>query len=126
MISRTNRPKIFLSTSPISKRTAVLARPWASDPDELRQVVQEAVSSISEEQRAAYIRRLLSTLGELGLNVPALLFTSGVVEQEPADLTPAEIAHLIRHVRINVPWALLDSRNLFEGLEHSKQTRRAA
>lgn len=105
---------------------AIFSWPWAADPDELGRVVQDTVSSISEEQRAAYSRRLISILVELGLNVPALLYVSGVVEQEPDDLTPAEIAHLIRYVRINVPWALLDSDNLFAGLDHSRQTRRAA
>src|SRR5262249_55416155 len=101
-------------------------RPWAADPEDLRRVVQEAVSTISEEQRATYCRRLVSGLAELGLNVRAILYVSGVIEQEPADLTPAEIAHLVRYVRINVPWALIDSRNLFAGLEQKKETRRAA
>ena len=126
MISRTNRLKTIWSGSPASRRAAAITRPWATDPEELREVVQKAVSSISEEQRASYSRRLVSTLFELGLNVPAILYQSGVVEQEPADLTPVEIAHLIRYVRINVPWMLLDSRNLFAGLEHGKEARRAA
>src|SRR5262249_2311416 len=115
MISRTNRSKTFSSPSPACRRMAIFSWPWAADPDELGRVVQDTVSSISEEQRAAYSRRLISILVELGLNVPALLYVSGVVEQEPDDLTPAEIAHLIRYVRINVPWALLDSDNLFAG-----------
>jgi hypothetical protein len=107
-------------------RDAVLSRPWAAEPDELRQAVQETVSSLSEEQRAGYCRRLLDALAEQGLNVPALLFVSGVVEQEPADLTPSEIAHLFRYVRINVPWALVETDKILAGLVHKRVARKAA
>ena len=82
------------------------------------------LTSLSEERRAIYNRSLIWSLNELGLNVRAILFISGVVEQDPAELTPSEIAHLIRYIRINAPWALIDRSNLFAGLDHRE--RRAA
>jgi hypothetical protein len=112
--------------STLSVRTAILNGAWAADPDMLKRVVQEAVSSLTEEQRAAYGRRLIRTLFELGLNVRAILFVSGVVEQDPADLTPSEIAHLFRYIRINVPWVLTEANDLFAGLEQKRETRKAA
>jgi hypothetical protein len=107
-------------------RDAVLSKPWAAEPDHLRQAVQEAVSLLSEEQRGGYCRRLLAALAEQGLNVPALLFVSGVVKQESADLTPPEIAHLFRYVRINAPWALVEKDKILDGLVHKREARTAA
>jgi hypothetical protein len=103
-----------------------MARPWETDPDVLRRVIQNAVSSLGEDQRAAYSRRLITALSELGLDVRAILYLAGVVESEPEDLTPAEIAHLFRYVRLNLPWALVDAGNLLAGLETRKETRKAA
>jgi hypothetical protein len=115
-----------LRRSEMYMRRAVLSRPWASDPDELRHAVQAAVSSLDRSKEPAICRRLIGSLAELGLNVPAILYLSGIVEQEPADLTPAEIAHLIRYVRINAPWALVEEDKLFAELEPRPETRKAA
>ena len=114
------------SRTPRNSLTALMARPWATDPDELGREIQKAVSSLSEDLRAAYSRRLITTLSALGLDVRAILYVSGVVESEPEDLTPAEIAHLFRYLRLNLPWALVDAGNLLEGLETRKETRKAA
>jgi hypothetical protein len=107
-------------------RTAVLAQPWAADAELLRRVVQDAVSSLSEDQRAAYSRGLISALIELHVNVRAILYVSGVVELEPADLTPAEIAHLFRYLRLNLPWALVDADHLLVGLQNNNDAKKAA
>jgi len=112
--------------TPRNPRTASTARPWDTDPDELRREVQKAVSSLGEDQRAAYSRRLFTALSELGLDVRAILYISGVVESEPEDLTPAEIGHLFRYLRLNLPWTLVQPGNLLAGLDSRKETRRAA
>jgi hypothetical protein len=125
MISHISRARTHKRPA-LSLRTAVLARPWAADPDLLRRVIQDAVSSLSEDQRAAYSRELVRTLIELRLNVRAILYVSGVVELEPADLTPAEIAHLFRYLRLNLPWVLVDSDHLLAGLQHNKAGKKAA
>jgi hypothetical protein len=108
------------------KMTAAMARPWDANPDELKRVIQHAVSSLGENQRAAYCRRLVAALSELGLDVPAILYVAGIVESEPADLTPAEIAHLFRYLRLNFPWTLVEPGNLLAGLEIKREARRAA
>jgi hypothetical protein len=110
----------------MSVRRAVLSKTWASDPDELRRAVQAAVSSLGDERRAGYSRRLIRAFTDMRLNVRAIMYLSGIVEQEPADLTPSEIAHLVRYVRINVPWALVEVDKLFAGLDHVRGTRKAA
>ncbi len=127
MISRMNKAKTSRTTG--ISAAAVLANPWMADPEALTKTVQESLLSLTEEQRAAYNRRLIETLGEMGLNVPAILYISGVVEQEPGDLTPPEVAHLFRYIRINVPWVLVEAEDLFAGLDQHKerrQTRREA
>jgi hypothetical protein len=48
---------------------------------------------------------------------------SPFAQLEPADLTPSEIAHLVRYVRINVPWALVEVDKLFAGLDHVRGKR---
>lgn len=121
MISRISR-----RTSSKQSAYSVFSRPWAADPDVLRQRVQAAISSLSDDQRASYNERLIRRLIELGLNVSAVLFLSGVVEQEPGELTPAEIGHLFRYLRINVPW-ILGADTLFTGLyPKEERSRRAA
>lgn len=123
MISRIGRAKTW-GTSAVSMRAAVLTRPWAADPDVLRQAIQESLSSLTDDQRAGYNRRLTTALVELGLNIPSILYISGVVEQEPADLTPSEVAHLFRYIRINLPWVLFEAEDLFAGLGQKKETSR--
>ena len=125
MISHINEARTPKSR-PVSRRSVTMARPFDADPDDLRRAIQRAVSSLSEDLRAAYSRRLVTALSELGLDVPAILYLSGVVELEPADLTPAEIAHLFRYLRLNVPWALVAPGDLLAGLENKKQARKAA
>src|SRR5262249_13746364 len=110
----------------MSFQSVVFGRPWAADPDELRSAVQKTVSSLSEERRASYNHRLIRTLNELGVDIPAILYLSGVVEEEPADLTSSEIAHLFRYIRINLPWVLVETERLFDGLGQKREAKKAA
>jgi hypothetical protein len=96
------------------------------DPDVLSRAIQKSLSLLTDDQRAAYNRRLIRALQDLGVNVRAILFVSGVVEQEPADLTPLEVAHLFRYIRINLPWTLVETSTLFAGLEPRKELPRKA
>jgi hypothetical protein len=123
MVTQTNREKTSRASA-VRTRAAVLGKPWAADPESVRRAIQESLSRLPDAQRASYNRRVTEALSELGLNVPAILFTAGVVEQDPGDLTPSEVAHLFRYVRINLPWVLVDAEELFAGLDRKQFTRK--
>ena len=125
MISNINESKTVRMPG-MSLQPAAFGRPWAADPDELSGAVQKAASRLGEDRRASYNRRVISILAELGLDVRAILYLSGIVEQEPADLTPSEIGHLFRYIRINLPWVLVESDKLFDGLGQMRASRKAA
>jgi hypothetical protein len=77
--------------------------PQALTPDELRDEVQRTLSTLSEEDRAAWCQRLLDGLAQAGVNISATLFMLGLVASRLDELTPPDVAKLLRYSRINNP-----------------------
>jgi len=106
----------------------------AVEPDLLRVSVREALSRLSEEDRRAMYVRLLTALKGAGVNIGQHLVLLGIPARTTEELTAAEIATLIRYVRINEPKALavltpMLSEPVSAYLEHEgrlKSSRRAA
>lgn len=75
-------------------------------PDALRDSVRNALSALTADELDYWRDQLLSGLREAGLNLGAYRFLIGISVDSIGTLTPSDIAHLIRYVRINMPEAL--------------------
>jgi hypothetical protein len=78
-----------------------------ADPDHLRESVGKALSSLSADERSTVRNKLLYELKKAGLRVRQCLLMLGVAATTPDELTPPEVASLIRYVRLTEPKILL-------------------
>lgn len=86
------------------------------DPDELKRMVREGLTSMTLEEREAFIVSLQSDLQSANLSMRAYLFPIGISAQTLQELTPGEVGHLIRYLKINVPSAKPVVDHLMESL----------
>lgn len=104
------------------------------EPDLLRVSVREVLSRLPEEERLAVHVTLLAELNGAGVNIGQHLLLLGIPARSTDELTAAEIATLIRYVRINEPKALAALTPALGGLlsayfereTHLKSSSRAA
>jgi hypothetical protein len=75
----------------------------AIEPDSLLEVVRKTLLSLTDEEMTSLRSRLISDLKKARLHVGACLFMLGIPASVPDDLTPSDIAQLLRYVRINEP-----------------------
>src|SRR5215467_12504969 len=75
----------------------------AAEPDCLREIVAKALSSLAIEQRSAFCTQVLACLEKAGLNVRQAVLMLGLSARKVEDLTSAEVATLIRYVRLTEP-----------------------
>ena len=88
-------------------RTNVAAMDWSQlDANELKAVVRDGLVAMNMVEREEFIGALEAQLRHVGLNMRAYLVPLGIPGRSPEDLTPTEVAHLIRFLKINVPRAL--------------------
>lgn len=80
--------------------------PAQIEPNSLRDKVYTALSGLSFEDRAATRDQLLRSLKEFGVNVSEGLLMLGIPARTADDLTPFDVAKLIRYLRINAPKAI--------------------
>jgi hypothetical protein len=78
-------------------------QPAALEPDALRDAVRQALLSLPQAERSSIRDRLLSDLRKAGIDVTQCLFMLGAAASTVNELTPPEIAALIRYVRIIKP-----------------------
>lgn len=74
-----------------------------ADPDILRDAVFKALSSLADARRADIRKRLLNELKRAGLRLRQTLLMLGVSASTADELTPPEIAALLRYVRLTEP-----------------------
>jgi hypothetical protein len=75
------------------------------DPTELKSIVRDGLVSMTMAEREEFIQALESEMRRVNLNMRAYLIPLGIPGRSPEDLTPTEVGHLIRFLRINVPQA---------------------
>jgi hypothetical protein len=73
------------------------------EPDALANVVRESLSRLTDERMSLLRRQLVTDLSRSRLHVGACLFMLGIPATVPDELSPSDIAHLVRYVRINKP-----------------------
>jgi hypothetical protein len=77
--------------------------PMTMDPDELRNRLRDSLLTRPFDERSVATNRIATGLKNAGLNVGATAVLLGIPGETVSDLTPSDIAHLVRYVRINRP-----------------------
>ena len=98
-------------TTPSSAGTAKQpARPdqclSGSSPEWLRDRVFKALNKLPTQERASVRDKILLDLRKVGVNISSGLMKLGIPAKTPDDLSPSDIAKLVRYVRINSPEAI--------------------
>jgi len=76
------------------------------DPDELKSVVRDGLISMKVTEREDFIQALEVEMRRANLDMRTYLIPLGIPGRNPEDLTPAEVGHLIRFLKMNVPEAM--------------------
>jgi hypothetical protein len=101
-IKRTSR---ILQRS-IQSRNQTAANRTSLDPNDLKSIVRDGLVSMTMADREDFIQALESEMRRANLNMRAYLIPLGIPARSPEDLTPTEVGHLIRFLKINVPQAM--------------------
>ena len=81
---------------------------WSAlDASELKTTVRDGLVAMNMTEREEFIGTLEAEMRRAGLNMRAYLVPLGIPGHSPEDLTPTEVAHLIRFLKLNVPKAML-------------------
>ena len=76
------------------------------DPNELKGVIRDGLSNMSMPDREEFVRTLEAEMRRISLNVRAYLIPLGIPGRSPEDLTPSEVGHLVRYLKLTVPQAM--------------------
>jgi hypothetical protein len=75
----------------------------ALDPTELKSIVRDGLVAMNMAEREEFIQALEAEMRRANLNMRSYLIPLGIPGRSPEDLTPTEVGHLIRFLKINVP-----------------------
>jgi hypothetical protein len=75
-------------------------------PDELKGFVRDGLMTMNVSEREQFIRTLQAEVREMHVDLRAYLVPLGIPGRSPVDLTPTEVGHLVRYLKINVPRAM--------------------
>ena len=91
----------------IQSKTAAVPPKWSAvDADELKAVIRDRLVGMNMTEREEFIETLEAELRRAGLNMRGYLVPLGIPGRSTEDLTPTEVAHLIRFLKLNVPQAM--------------------
>jgi hypothetical protein len=76
------------------------------DPDELKSFVRNGLASMTLTEREDFIQALEAEMRRANLDMRAYLIPLGIPGRSSEDLTPAEVGHLIRFLKMIVPEAM--------------------
>lgn len=77
------------------------------DPDELRSFVRNSLVSMNLTEREDFIQALKVEMRRANLDMRVYLIPLGIPGRNAEDLTPTEVGHLIRFLKMIVPEAML-------------------
>ncbi|MEK6303364.1 MAG: hypothetical protein AABO41_21860 [Acidobacteriota bacterium] len=75
-------------------------------PDDLKIVVRDQFGSMTTADRVAFILALETELLSANLSMRSYLILLGISASSPEELTPSEVGHFVRFLKINVPSAM--------------------
>src|SRR5215813_9361655 len=93
--------KNILNRNHTAKATANL-----DDPNDLKMAVRDGLSVMDIQERSAFINDLESEMVRINLDIRSYLVPLGIPGRSPDDLTPTEVGHLVRFLKLNVPQAM--------------------
>jgi hypothetical protein len=76
------------------------------DPDVLKNTVREGFAAMDVNERTAFIGELEKEMKSIHLELRAYLVPLGIPGRSPEDLTPTEVGHLVRFLKLNIPQAM--------------------
>lgn len=76
------------------------------DADELKGVVRDGLFAMNAAERAEFIVSMENEMRHEGLHLSSYLVPLGIPGRSAEDLTPTEVGHLVRYLKINVPQAM--------------------
>ena len=76
------------------------------DPDELKSFICNGLVSMKVTEQEDFIQALEVEMRRANLDMRAYLIPLGIPGRSPEDLTPAEVGHLIRFLKMIVPQAM--------------------
>ena len=80
--------------------------PSTLDPNDLKSLVRDGLVAMNMADREDFIQGLEIEMRRANLNMRAYLIPLGIPGRSPEDLTPTEVGHLIRFLKINVQQAM--------------------
>ena len=124
MSGRMSRRNLTPVTEGTTRRSAPPAQDLASsDPDWLRERVCHTLTGLSPDERSHLCDALLSDLENAGVNLISGLIKLGIPATKPDELSPNDIAKLMRYIRMNRPEAMtIVSTRLRELVAGEEQT----
>jgi hypothetical protein len=91
----------------IQSKTAAVPVKWSDvDADELKSVVRDGMVGMNMSEREEFIATLEGELRRAGLNMRGYLVPLGIPGRSTEELTPTEVAHLIRFLKLNISQAM--------------------
>jgi hypothetical protein len=78
----------------------------SADPDDLKIVVRDGIASMTTADREAFILDLERELRSANLSLRAYLIPLGISARSLEELTPSDVGHLVRFLKINMPAAM--------------------
>ena len=76
------------------------------DADELKAVVRDGLVAMNLTDREGFIKALEAEMRTVNLNMRSYLVPLGIPARTLEELTPTEVGHLVRYLKINVQHAM--------------------
>lgn len=89
-----------------SRNDADVVKWSALDANELKAIVLDGLVAMNLSEREEFIANLEAEMRRAGLNMRAYLVPLGIPGHSPEELTPTEVGHLIRFLKLNVSKAM--------------------
>jgi hypothetical protein len=96
-----------INTRRMNRRNEEVAVNWSAlDANELKSVVRDGMVAMNMSEREEFIGTLEAELRRAGLNMRGYLVPLGIPGRSPEELTPTEVAHVIRFLKLNLSRAM--------------------
>jgi len=89
-----------------AKDHAAKANLESLNADELRKLIRDGLVAMEMTERVDFIRALDIEMRRANFNIRAYLIPLGIPGRCPEDLTPTEVGHLVRYLKMIVPKAV--------------------
>jgi len=78
----------------------------SSEAEDLKNLIRDSLLGMARGEQKDFIQALESEMEQSGLTIRQYLIPLGIPALRVEDLTPTEIGHLVRFLKINIPTAL--------------------